>query len=1354
MASESPKIDNSSHGGTGGQGGGANLTLNQNFYSNAGPPASSQLSGPGTPDSTPLLSQHNAHSNAGPPASSQLSAPVTQGDLAAHPESETYCDELLRQGRGFPLFVPQPQLNPPAEWRTRGIAIGDVGQVTPAGSFDFFFNIYLGADDPINANGVPEGFEPLPRENTFEVEPFIIEGGNFVGSRTVTHTGVDDFLVGDSISVVSSPLGAILALPHGAHQEQLLNLRRMELYAAEHAGSWYKYANITRGRGLVNGRLYLITGWEKAKSWGIAYFHDVSQQSEFKLSFGPTTDAANGYKYRWSGSQYRYKQADSPLDDGIPLNHTTFIHAFAISLGERVWEKLFGNGLGICEPLDWSTVQKNSGRHRTMGVVVLYRQGPHFRTSLGVVHPAGEDMPPASAPGDGIVTNAFPIVQIIHPSQIIHQRILREAPKANVVITHDDAWRDVFKEDGTRMTGQTVSELQQAIFDRFEIVEEDGAAFLRAKSNPAIYKALISCLKDACDPGIPGRSPRDAELHATLDGYLLSMASDNVVDGIVKSVEHLKTLLELSAELGLANDSKLRLALRRDEERIATLLMSIFTSKSLEEAVLRLEGDSAQCFLDVVQNTLDKGFFLAPEDAQMARHIIRKLTCSSDKLPSTLFITGITGKEEHPAFGGGFADIYRASYNNRTVALKYMRVSQYVRGSDSRNIRLKFSLEALVWKELCHPHILPFLGIEGNSFPSPLCMVSPWMEHGTVLNYLKQHGHSNVDKLLYEIAQGLQYLHSRNVVHGDLRGANILVNDDCSACLADFGLSTFSDATSLLTTNRGGMIYWMAPELVNPDGFGMRFARTPASDVYAFGCVCLELYTGRPPFSGIPEPVAMLKVINGERPPRPSSSPAMSDSLWNYVSTYWAQDPNIRPAMQVVAQNMIWPKSQLSASGMGTAQTPHVSRQNTTSPQAAVYSESGNYCSQPPPSQRATVMPTQIFIYEALISCLKDACDAGMHGQSPRDAQLHTTLDGYLLSMASDNVVDGIVKSAEHLKTLLELSAELGLANDSKLRLALHRDGERIANLLRSIFTSTSLEEAVLSLEGDSAQCFLDVVQNTLDKGFLLAPEDAQMARHIIRKLTCSSDELPSTLFITGITRKEEHPAFGGGFADIYRASYNNRTVALKSMRVIQDMRGSDSRNIRLKFCREALVWKELCHPHILPFLGIDGDSFPSPLCMVSPWMGHGTVLNYLEQYGHSNVDRLLYEIAQGLQYLHSRNVVHGDLRGTNILINDDWSACLADFGLSIFSDATFFITTNRRPSAYWMAPELLAPNRFGMRFARTPASDVYSFGCVCLELYTGRPPFSGILSEPGAMLKVVNGERPPRPLEFSSHVG
>ncbi|KAJ6554051.1 kinase-like domain-containing protein [Mycena vulgaris] len=306
---------------------------------------------------------------------------------------------------------------------------------------------------------------------------------------------------------------------------------------------------------------------------------------------------------------------------------------------------------------------------------------------------------------------------------------------------------------------------------------------------------------------------------------------------------------------------------------------------------------------------------MGQEHSFKARRIIRKLSESCDKLPSSLFITGVGGRDVHPTFGGGNGDIYRASYGDQIVALKHMR--HFMRGANLRRIRLVgFTIpqtcrnvcrEALVWKDLQHPHILTFIGIDRETFPSSLCMVSPWMEHGTILEYLTRHGRENVDKLLFEIAQGLQYLHSRNIVHGDLRGANILINQDWSACLADFGLSVISNNTSSMrTSTRAGSLYWMAPELIAPDRFGFKFARTPASDVYAFGCVCIEVYTGRPPFSDLSEAAALLRIVNGDRVGRPSGTPAMSDILWRHISEYWAEEPAMRPVSEVVVQHMAW----------------------------------------------------------------------------------------------------------------------------------------------------------------------------------------------------------------------------------------------------------------------------------------------------------------------------------------------------------------------------------------------------------------------------------------------------------------
>ncbi|KAJ6554032.1 kinase-like domain-containing protein, partial [Mycena vulgaris] len=275
--------------------------------------------------------------------------------------------------------------------------------------------------------------------------------------------------------------------------------------------------------------------------------------------------------------------------------------------------------------------------------------------------------------------------------------------------------------------------------------------------------------------------------------------------------------------------------------------------------------------------------------------------------------------------------------------------------------------------------------------------------------------------------------------------------------------------------------------------------------------------------------------------------------------------------------------------------------------------------------------------------------------------------------MAAHDSISVVIESHDWRKTLLQVATELGIYGDERFRDAIRKDEEQIANFLLAILNSDTERAAVLRLEGDAAQHFLDLVQNTLDRGYFIHNEHSSKARRIIIKLSEACDKLPSSLFITGVTGRDEHATFGGGFGDIYRASYAGKRVALKHLRTFRDAENRRMRLVRsfFQFCREALVWQHLHHPFILPLIGIDRDTFPPSICMVSPWMEHGTVLKYLNDYGRANVDKLLSEIAQGMQYLHSKNIVHGDLRGANILITHEWSACLADFGLTSFSDAT-----------------------------------------------------------------------------------
>ncbi|KAJ7788432.1 kinase-like domain-containing protein [Mycena leptocephala] len=231
--------------------------------------------------------------------------------------------------------------------------------------------------------------------------------------------------------------------------------------------------------------------------------------------------------------------------------------------------------------------------------------------------------------------------------------------------------------------------------------------------------------------------------------------------------------------------------------------------------------------------------FLAPN---FELGLLLRLSETQDQLPSSLFIACVTGRDEQATFYRGFGDIYRARYN-----------------------------EALVWQALHHKYILPLIGIDRENFPS-FCSVSPWMKHGTILKYLGEHRqHLNVDKLILQIAEGLGYLHSQNVVHGDLRGYNIWCR---TMGVYVWRTSVFQPSAKPTPQRASSGARATAPEArgglhqsYHPTEFECeKFVRTTAIDVYAVACVCLE-------------------VRDGERPGRPET---MSDVLWTVVNAAWA----------------------------------------------------------------------------------------------------------------------------------------------------------------------------------------------------------------------------------------------------------------------------------------------------------------------------------------------------------------------------------------------------------------------------------------------------------------------------------
>ncbi|KAL4069147.1 kinase-like domain-containing protein, partial [Scleroderma citrinum] len=210
--------------------------------------------------------------------------------------------------------------------------------------------------------------------------------------------------------------------------------------------------------------------------------------------------------------------------------------------------------------------------------------------------------------------------------------------------------------------------------------------------------------------------------------------------------------------------------------------------------------------------------------------------------------------------------------------------------------------EAHVWSKLDHANVLPFIGITSD-FEVSISLVSKWMASGDAHQYVQD---ETIDPrpLVVCIARGLHYLHNYPqgpIVHGDLKGANVLISDEGHALISDFGYTHLTNSSFDMTVSVpcGGTINWMAPEVLKPPE-QKDPCLTVESDVWAFGMTILELFTRKAPFSYLKNIGTIVYQIVNAPPDRPrddSTCYRMTYDWWAVCSDCWKSDPASRPSM-------------------------------------------------------------------------------------------------------------------------------------------------------------------------------------------------------------------------------------------------------------------------------------------------------------------------------------------------------------------------------------------------------------------------------------------------------------------------
>ncbi|XP_077252657.1 RAF-like serine/threonine-protein kinase 20 [Tasmannia lanceolata] len=263
--------------------------------------------------------------------------------------------------------------------------------------------------------------------------------------------------------------------------------------------------------------------------------------------------------------------------------------------------------------------------------------------------------------------------------------------------------------------------------------------------------------------------------------------------------------------------------------------------------------------------------------------------------------------EELRELGSGtFGTVYHGKWRGTDVAIKRIKKSCFAgRSSEQERLTKDFWREAQILSKLHHPNVLAFYGVVPDGAGGTLATVTEFMVNGSLRNVLlrKDRALDRRKRLIIamDAAFGMEYLHSKNIVHFDLKCDNLLVNMRDShrpICkVGDFGLSRIKRNT-LVSGGVRGTLPWMAPELLN----GSSSRVSEKVDVFSFGIAMWEILTGEEPYANMHCGAIIGGIVNNTlRPPIPDRC----DPEWRkLMEQCWSPDPGARPSFTEITSKL------------------------------------------------------------------------------------------------------------------------------------------------------------------------------------------------------------------------------------------------------------------------------------------------------------------------------------------------------------------------------------------------------------------------------------------------------------------
>lgn len=236
---------------------------------------------------------------------------------------------------------------------------------------------------------------------------------------------------------------------------------------------------------------------------------------------------------------------------------------------------------------------------------------------------------------------------------------------------------------------------------------------------------------------------------------------------------------------------------------------------------------------------------------------------------------------------GSCGDLYRGVYLGQDVAVKILRSEHLTEASED-----EFAQEVAILREVQHENVVRFIGACTKS--PDLCIITEYMPGGSLYNYLHRSKKalklSELLKFAIDVSKGMEYLHLNDIIHRDLKSANLLMDTLQVVKVADFGVARVLHQEGVMTAETG-TYRWMAPEVINHQPYDQK------ADIFSFAIVLWELLTAKIPYENMTPLQAALGVRQGLRPEIPKD---IHPRLCDLMQRCWDMVPSNRPPFSII----------------------------------------------------------------------------------------------------------------------------------------------------------------------------------------------------------------------------------------------------------------------------------------------------------------------------------------------------------------------------------------------------------------------------------------------------------------------